>query len=114
MFEWSGDAHSTFVRPTAVTTEELHDWLAGLALLDDDVSDAERIDQLRALEELKAAAAAAQARVTADLDESVRAQRAARGVPGAERARGIGARSPWRDGTPRTAADGISDSRGRS
>ena len=114
MFEWSGDAHSTFVRPTAVTTQELHDWLAGLALLDDDVSDAERIDQLRALEELKAAAAAAQARVTADLAESVRAQRAARGFRAPSGPAGSAPRSPWRDGTPRTAADSISASRGRS
>ena len=74
-----------------MTTADLQDWLAGLALLDEDVTDAERIEQLRALEELKAAAAAAQARVTAALDESVRAERAARGVPAAERARGIGA-----------------------
>ena len=74
-----------------MTTADLRDWLAGLAFLDDDVTDAERIDQLRALEELKAATAAAQARVTAGLDESVRAERAARGVPASERARGIGA-----------------------
>ncbi len=97
-----------------MTTEELHDWRAGLALLDDDVSDAERIDQLRALEELKAAASAAQARVTADLDESVRAERAARGVPASERARGIGAQVALARRDSRIAADAISASPGRS
>jgi len=91
MFEWVGGSHSAAVRPTAVTTTDLKDWLAALAALDADVSDAERIQQLRALEELKSAAAAAQVRVTADLDESVRAERAARGVPASERGRGIGA-----------------------
>jgi hypothetical protein len=88
MFEWSGDQHSTPVRPAAVTTAELHDWLAGLAVIEEDVSDDERIEQLRGLEGLKAAA---QVRVTAALDESVRAERAARGVPASERARGIAA-----------------------
>ena len=91
MFEWVPGPHSTDVRPAAVTTADLKDWLAGLAVLNADVSDAERIEQLRALEELKSAAAAAQVRVTADLDESVRAERAARGVPATERGRGIGA-----------------------
>ena len=91
MFECSPPRHSTPVRPAAVTTAELHEWLADLTFLDEDVTDAERIEQLRGLEELKAATAAAQARVTAALDESVRAERAARGVPAAERARGIGA-----------------------
>src|SRR5215207_3639949 len=91
MFEWVGGSHSAAVRPPAVTTTDLKDWLAALAALDADVSDAERIQQLRALEELKSAAAAAQVRVTADLDESVRAERAARGVPASERGRGIGA-----------------------
>lgn len=36
-----------------------------MSRLDDHVEDAERIDQIRLLEELKSAAAAAQARVTA-------------------------------------------------
>ena len=91
MFEVTEGRHRPSVRPAAVTTADLHDWLAALTRLDDDVSDAERIEQLRALEDIKAAAAAAQARVTADLDESIRAERAARGVPASERARGIGA-----------------------
>ncbi len=75
----------------------LHDLLEQVSEIEGDPgrvgkrSDAERIDQLRVLEELKAGTAAAQARVTAALDASVRAERAARGVPASERARGIGA-----------------------
>lgn len=52
--------------------------LTGLAR---DVSDAERIDQIRSLENLKAGAAAAQARVTADLYASQRAAHASAGLP---------------------------------
>jgi hypothetical protein len=55
------------------------------------VGDAERIEQLRALEELKSAAAAAQARVTAEFARSQRAAQAAAGVPAREVGRGIGA-----------------------
>jgi hypothetical protein len=91
MFEWMNGPHSTDVRPAAVTTADLQDWRAGLAVRDADVSDAERIEQLRALEELKSAAAAAQAWVTADLDESIRGERAAGEVPATGRGRGIGA-----------------------
>jgi hypothetical protein len=54
-----------------------------------DVSDAERIDQIRALEELKAAAAAAQARITVDLDTTERASQAAAGVPTSQQGRGV-------------------------
>ncbi|HEX4698509.1 MAG TPA: HNH endonuclease, partial [Actinomycetes bacterium] len=59
--------------------------------MDRAVGDAERIELIRALEELKAAAAAAQARVSAGLYASVAAARAARGVPAAERGRGVAA-----------------------
>lgn len=69
----------------------LRGWLAALGDLDPSVDDAERIDQLRALEELKAAAAAAQARVTAELHASVTAAQAAAGLPAAERGRGVAA-----------------------
>ena len=61
------------------------------AELDRDVSDAERVDQLRALEELKAAAAAAQARIAVDLDVSQRREQEAAGVPAARRGQGVGA-----------------------
>jgi hypothetical protein len=44
--------------------------LGALVRMDRDVSDAERVDQLTALERVKAACAAAQARITVDLAES--------------------------------------------
>ena len=62
-----------------------------LGRLDDDVDDAERIDQIRLLEELKAAAAAAQARVTAALADSQRRQLREQGVPVARQGRPIAA-----------------------
>ena len=55
------------------------------------LGDAERVERLGALEDLKAAACAAQAVLAAELDASRRAQEAARGVPASERGRGVGA-----------------------
>ena len=55
------------------------------------LSDVERVDLLGALEVLKSAAAAAQARVTADLDASVRSRQAALGLPSDQHGRGVGA-----------------------
>lgn len=69
----------------------LHAWVADLGRVDRTVEDAERIDQLRALEELKSAAAAAQARVTADLHASVSGAHAAAGLPVSEQGRGVAA-----------------------
>jgi hypothetical protein len=66
-------------------------WVDRLARFDRDVSDAERIEQLRALERLKSAAAAAQARITVDLDASVRAEHAATGTPLERQGRGVAA-----------------------
>ncbi|HET9944704.1 MAG TPA: DUF222 domain-containing protein [Actinomycetes bacterium] len=51
----------------------------------------ELVDQIASLETLKAAAAAAQARLTEALDVTVRADRAAHGRPAAEQGRGIAA-----------------------
>ena len=62
------------------TAEVVTAWTQALAGLEDAVSDAERVDQLRALEELKSAAAAAQARVTVAFDRSQRADQEAAGV----------------------------------
>lgn len=76
---------------TSPATADLTAWRVALGELDRDVSDAERIDQLRALEELKSAAAAAQARIAVDLEASQRAEQAAAGVPAGERGKGIGA-----------------------
>jgi hypothetical protein len=53
------------------------------------VTDAERIDRIRALEEVKAACAAAQARESVLLDASQRAAQAAAGVPAARQGRGV-------------------------
>ena len=52
-------------------------------------SDAERIEEIRALEELKCAAAARQAELTADFDVSQRAAQAAAGVHPDRRGRGV-------------------------
>ncbi|MGH8938685.1 MAG: HNH endonuclease, partial [Actinomycetes bacterium] len=59
--------------------------------VDRSVPDADRVEQLRALEDRKAAAAAAQAVVAADLDASVRTAHAARGLPADQQGRGVAA-----------------------
>jgi hypothetical protein len=56
-----------------------------------DIGDAERIDQIRLLEQVKAAAAAAQARITVAFDASQRQRAAERGIPAAARGQGIAA-----------------------
>jgi hypothetical protein len=66
-------------------------WLAEIQTPIHSADDAERIDLIRALEELTCAAAAAQAVVTADLDQSQRATQAAHRVPAARQGRGIAA-----------------------
>lgn len=53
--------------------------VAALSQIDDRVQDAERVSQLRALEEIKNACSAAQARITVEFDASQRADRAAAG-----------------------------------
>ncbi|HEY4313989.1 MAG TPA: hypothetical protein VGO19_00605, partial [Actinomycetes bacterium] len=68
MFEARGSSELGAPMPATAAVRDLRVALAGM---DRAVSDAERIDQIRALEELKAAAAAAQARTTADLQASV-------------------------------------------
>ena len=54
-------------------------------------SEVELVEQLRVLEELKSAAAAAQARVGAQLRATVVARHAAAGVPGVQQGRGVAA-----------------------
>ncbi len=56
-----------------------------------DLSDEDRIDMLRALEELKCSAEAEQAEVTADFDASMRAKAAAKRVPPERQGRGVAA-----------------------
>lgn len=74
--------------PDAVRLRGLVEELAGLGR---DVSDAERVDRIRALEELKAACAAAQARDAADLDASVRRRHEAEGLPARRHGEGVAA-----------------------
>jgi hypothetical protein len=76
---------------SALTAATVNGWRAALVGMDRAVSDSERVEQIRALEELKAAAAAAQARATADLHASVAAVQAARGMPAKDCGRGVGA-----------------------
>ena len=65
--------------------------VGALGDLDRAVTDDERVAQIRVLEELKAAAAAAQARAAADLDASVRQRHADLGLPAREHGRGVAA-----------------------
>ncbi len=69
----------------------LSGWIVRLASLDREVSDAERVDQIRMLEEIKAAAAAAQARAAADLDASQRAVQEAAGARPGDLGKGVAA-----------------------
>src|SRR3954467_10120358 len=73
-----------------VRTEHLRAWV--LALIDlEQVEDDERIEQLRVLEELKCAAAGAQARIAVELDESQRAAQRAAGVRAQDVGKGVAA-----------------------
>ena len=72
-------------------TEDIDALHALLRCTDSGLDDAERIDQIRRLEELKCAAEAAQARLSVDFDASMRAKAAARGVPPERQGRGIAA-----------------------
>jgi hypothetical protein len=76
---------------TLPSRAEIQDFTARLAGFGGGLDDAERIDLLRALEELKCAAEGAQAEVTADFVLSQRAAAARRGVPAARRDRGVAA-----------------------
>ena len=75
----------------ALGSATLAGWARRLARVDRAVGDGERVEQIRALEELKSAAAAAQAVVTADLVVSQRAEQLAAGVPASELGRGVAA-----------------------
>lgn len=76
--------------PCAIGVAEIAAWRTALGSVDRGVTDAERVDQLRVLEELKSAAAAAQARIAVDLDASQRTEQARAGVPAGERGKGVG------------------------
>jgi hypothetical protein len=66
-------------------------WVTALGRLDPAVDDTERVRRLRALEEVKAAACAEQARLAAALDASTRAHHATLGVRAAGHGRGVAA-----------------------
>ena len=83
--EWSSGS-TTAVLPTLAQINELTRALAGAP---GPLDDADRIDIIRALEELKCAAEGAQAAVTADFDASQRQRAARAGVPAERQARGI-------------------------
>lgn len=72
------------------TAEELSRWLSALALPSSAADDAGRIDRIRLLEHIKAAAAAAQAAETVAFKDSQLAAQRAAGVPARERGNGIG------------------------
>jgi hypothetical protein len=77
--------------PTEPTSSgrDLREITMVLAELGEGLTDAERIDAIREAEELICAAQAMQARLSVDLDTSVRSAAAARGVPAARRSRGV-------------------------
>jgi hypothetical protein len=77
--------------PAELSTERLRSFIGALARLDADVDDAERIDQIRLLEALKAAASAAQATVTSRFAASQRAAQTAAGMRAGDVGKGIGA-----------------------
>ena len=74
---------------TTIRPAQVRSWLDDLRHLDRGIEDEDRIDLIRALEELTCGAAAAQAVLAADLDDSQRAEQAARGVPVAQQGRGV-------------------------
>lgn len=75
----------------SLTTADLAGWVEALSTLQLDVSDAEHIDRLRLLENVKGAIAAAQAREAVALQRSVVAAEAEQGVPAGKRGRGVAA-----------------------
>jgi hypothetical protein len=77
--------------PTPLTTDDLRDLIRGLAMLEEHVTDAEMIDQIRLLEEVKSAAAAAQARVTVRFVSAQRAAQVTAGAQAKEVGKGIAA-----------------------
>ena len=78
--------------PHQPSLEEIQGWLARAQdVTGSGLGEAAAIDQVRALEEVKAAAAAAQARLTAHLHAERTRREAAEGVPARKRGAGLGA-----------------------
>jgi hypothetical protein len=78
--------HSESVDPATAAS-----WVRRLGAGGGDLDDAARIDLIRALEELKCAAEAAQAVISAEFDTSQRAEQARQGVPAERQGRGVAA-----------------------
>ncbi len=74
----------------AIGLEDIRQWVGSLAGLERGLADGERVDVIRVLEELKAAAAAAQARTIADFDAAQRQAQREAGEPEKRVGRGIG------------------------
>ena len=72
-------------------TEDIRAMTATMQRVDRALSNGERIDQIRAIEELVCAGQAAQARLSVDFDTSMRERAAAAGVPKERQGRGIAA-----------------------
>lgn len=89
MASWSSIECMFDVRPAG--TQVLAGMANALSSLTSGTDDSERIDRIRLLEELKSAAAAAQARETAAFADSQRAAQLAAGVPAEQANRGIAA-----------------------
>lgn len=81
---------SAGLQPVASSAAVISDWVEALGDIEP-ASDPEIIDCLRSLEELKSAAAAAQARLSATFESSQREEQAAKGVPSDQQGKGIGA-----------------------
>jgi hypothetical protein len=90
-FGYDGGDAATATLPPAADAAMLTGWVAALGRLDPAVDDTERVRRLRALEEVKAAACAEQARLAAALDASTRAHHATLGVWAAGHGRGVAA-----------------------
>lgn len=92
MISGTGATHTAAAAlPGVPRLEELRDVLARLAGHDGGgLSEAELVDQLTAMEQLKGGLAAAQARLTSTLAAKRSAAEAARGVPPDQRCRGLG------------------------
>ncbi len=85
------DSTRRMSKPEDVTPDRVDQWRQTLSAGELPTDDAARIDTLRALEVLVAAAQSAQARISADFDRSQRAQQAEAGVAKRLQGRGIAA-----------------------
>jgi hypothetical protein len=76
---------------SVMRTEDIQALTRTMSQVDRELSDQERIDQIRALEQLACAARAAQGTLSDDFDASMRQHAAERGVPKERQGRGIAA-----------------------